>query len=76
MVTPPRCGQTNKVKLLPSRRTTYAGGKKKFTKTTQNMGMFWIQLSVGILTLCKVDSQVRLLLKCNRSNRVFPKCFH
>ena len=23
---PPRCGQTNKVKLLPSRRTTYAGG--------------------------------------------------
>ena len=28
MGTPPRCGQTNKVKLLPSRRTTYAGGKK------------------------------------------------
>ena len=27
MGTPPRCGQTNKVKLLPSRRTTYAGGK-------------------------------------------------
>ena len=27
---PPRCGQTNKVKLLPSRRTTYAGGKKTF----------------------------------------------
>ena len=26
MGTPPRCGQTNKVKLLPSRRTTYAGG--------------------------------------------------
>ena len=25
---PPRCGQTNKVKLLPSRRTTYAGGNK------------------------------------------------
>ena len=24
---PLRCGQTNKVKLLPSRRTTYAGGK-------------------------------------------------
>ena len=24
---PPRCGQTNKVKLLPSRGTTYAGGK-------------------------------------------------
>ena len=24
---PPRCGLTNKVKLLPSRRTTYAGGK-------------------------------------------------
>ena len=23
---PPRCGLTNKVKLLPSRRTTYAGG--------------------------------------------------
>ena len=23
---PPPCGQTNKVKLLPSRRTTYAGG--------------------------------------------------
>ena len=23
---PPRCGQTNKVKLLPSRRTMYAGG--------------------------------------------------
>ena len=23
---PPRCGQTNKVKLLPSRCTTYAGG--------------------------------------------------
>ena len=31
MVTPPpRCGQTNKVKLLPSRRTTYAGGNKEF----------------------------------------------
>ena len=28
MGTPPRCGLTNKVKLLPSRRTTYAGGKK------------------------------------------------
>ena len=26
-VPPPRCGQTNKVKLLPSRHTTYAGGK-------------------------------------------------
>ena len=25
-VTPPRCELTNKVKLLPSRRTTYAGG--------------------------------------------------
>ena len=25
---PPRCGQTNKVKLLPSRRTTYAGGNE------------------------------------------------
>ena len=24
---PPRCGQTNKVKVLPSRRTTYAGNK-------------------------------------------------
>ena len=24
---PPPCGQTNKVKVLPSRRTTYAGGK-------------------------------------------------
>ena len=27
MGTPPRCEQTNKVKLLPSRRPTYAGGK-------------------------------------------------
>ena len=27
---PPRCGLTNKVKLLPSRRTTYAGGNKSF----------------------------------------------
>ena len=27
-VPPHRCGQTNKVKLLPSRRTTYAGGNK------------------------------------------------
>ena len=26
---PPRCGLTNKVKLLPSHRTTYAGGNKK-----------------------------------------------
>ena len=26
MGTPPRCGETNKVKLLPSHRTTYAGG--------------------------------------------------
>ena len=25
---PPRCGQTNKVKLLPSCRTTYVGGNK------------------------------------------------
>ena len=24
----PPCGQTNKVKVLPSRRTTYAGGNK------------------------------------------------
>ena len=30
MGTPPRCGQTNKVKLLPSRRTTYAGGNNHF----------------------------------------------
>ena len=28
-LTPPPCGQTNKVKLLPSRRTTYAGGNKR-----------------------------------------------
>ena len=28
---PPRCGLTNKVKLLPSRRTTYAGGNKLYT---------------------------------------------
>ena len=26
---PPRCGLTNKVKLLPSRRTTYAGGNNQ-----------------------------------------------
>ena len=32
MGTPPRCGQTNKVKLLPSRRTTYAGGNYLGTK--------------------------------------------
>ena len=32
MGTPPRCGLTNKVKLLPSRRTTYAGGKYDFTQ--------------------------------------------
>ena len=29
---PPRCGQTNKVKLLPSRRTTYAGGKNTLSE--------------------------------------------
>ena len=28
-VPPPRCELTNKVKLLPSRRTTYAGGNKE-----------------------------------------------
>ena len=33
---PPRCGQTNKVKLLPSRRTTYAGGKY-LQKRTQKL---------------------------------------
>ena len=33
---PPRCGQTNKVKLLPSRRTTYAGGKKTFVVQLKN----------------------------------------
>ena len=27
---PPPCEQTNKVKLLPSRRTTYAGGKNSY----------------------------------------------
>ena len=33
---PSRCGQTNKVKLLPSRRTTYAGGKNShLIKTRQ-----------------------------------------
>ena len=32
----PRCGQTNKVKLLPSRRTTYAGGNKEYIKTRRN----------------------------------------
>ena len=39
MGTPPRCGQTNKVKLLPSRRTTYAGGKNRLvTKMT-----YWVR---------------------------------
>ena len=33
---PPRCGQTNKVKLLPSRRTTYAGGNKKVFQSKAN----------------------------------------
>ena len=34
---PPRYGQTNKVKLLPSRRTTYAGGKKRVSFTCCNI---------------------------------------
>ena len=33
MTPPPRCEQTNKVKLLPSRRTTYAGGKKALQRS-------------------------------------------
>ena len=33
---PPPCEQTNKVKLLPSRRTTYAGGNKEI-KTKNNL---------------------------------------
>ena len=33
---PPPRGQTNKVKLLPSRRTTYAGGKHQYHVFTAN----------------------------------------
>ena len=33
---PPWCEQTNKVKLLPSRRTTYAGGKNYLWSATPN----------------------------------------
>ena len=38
MGTPPRCGQTNKVKLLPSRRTTYAGGNY-----TKSYSYYWMR---------------------------------
>ena len=34
---PPRCEQTNKVKLLPSRRTTYAGGNEELASYRRNM---------------------------------------
>ena len=36
---PPRCGQTNKVKLLPSRRTTYASGNYQ-TSAAKSMFSF------------------------------------
>ena len=38
---PPRCGQTNKVKLLPSRRTTYAGGNN-FRRSQQALSTCYI----------------------------------
>ena len=38
---PPR-GQTNKVKLLPSRRTTYAGGNNRLTPLPFAVGSFYI----------------------------------
>ena len=37
---PPVCGLTNKVKLLPSRRTTYAGGKN--TKVQCWIMRYWL----------------------------------
>ena len=41
MGTPPGCEQTNKVKLLPSRRTTYTGGNKVNAVAIVNLAYFF-----------------------------------
>ena len=48
-VSPPRCGLTNKVKLLPSRHTTYVGGNKRgYIPIEKNQYLIAIQsFSVG-----------------------------
>ena len=38
---PPRCGQTNKVKLLPSRRTMYAGSSYFYPPWRQGKVNIW-----------------------------------
>ena len=56
-VPPPRCGQTNKVKVLPSRRTTYAGGNNlgglnldaNFVMRTPALEITRILLDIAIL---------------------------
>ena len=52
---PPPCGQTNKVKLLPSRRTTYAGGKNKLGRNEIEQEGQFIQTSETNLDLWFID---------------------
>ena len=47
---PPRCGQTNKVKLLPSRHTTYAGGKNHSTFNQGSAGLYMEILTDRLIT--------------------------
>ena len=74
---PPNCEQTNKVKLLPSRRTTYAGGKKTDSlaevnflgrRGCQHSGVFVICLTK---VLCKVPGN-RMESKQIKSLRTRP----
>ena len=53
-VPPPRCGLTNKVKLLPSRRTTYAGGNESFEIVSVRARSLPCQVLWLTLTICVV----------------------
>ena len=45
---PPGCGQTNKVKLLPSRRTTYAGGNDLYYGEQTYIGIFPVYMRTNL----------------------------
>ena len=56
MGTTPMCGQTNKVKLLPSRRTTYVGGNYSQLKAFDKpLRIITALASIGFLKYPKKD---------------------
>ena len=55
---PPPCGQTNKVKLLPSRRTTYAGGNNKTERITWPLRALCYTVPVYSLTVVAVNHRL------------------